>query len=403
MSNLTPQTVDTFSRYMAGMFDDKKLITIAKGFQAFFGRPETGAETVFSPDANVVDIDIIRGNKKIAALIPRGSVSRSLGSTQESLQTEKYSTFSRKYPLSEETGDINANQIINRVAGENPYAKRDRLSRMRHFAAKIHMENIRRTGDMFEVLAAQSILEGKQDTIIGTTNTDLQYDFRRNTDHNTSVPIAWDNASAVIMENIDDECDKIKTNGRVKPDFIGIGGEAMAALINDDVIQAQADNRRYELVFVSTNNPVPSKYNRFVEAGWTPRGRLRTPKGYTLWMFTNQDYYENSSGTPVDFLPQDNAIIASTQARCDRYFGPPENLPMVPSRVALYQEYFGFGPGTGPMPMDTTNGGIIIPQMFYTDAVVSPDFKKITIRTQSAPIFATTHTDAFSTLSGLTT
>lgn len=400
---MTPTAVDTFSRFMAKMFDDKSLITIAKGFQAFFGRPETGAQTVFSPNANDVDIDIIRGNKKIAALIPRGTISRPLGSNQQNLNVEKYSTFSRKYPLSEEEGDITGDQILQRLAGENPYQMKDRLSRMRILAAKIVTESIRRTGDMFEVLAAQSVLTGKQDAILGTSDTNLQYDFRRNTGNTISVAVPWDNASATIMANIDAGCDIVKTKSRVMPDFIGIGGESMAALIEDSAVQTQADNRRFELIEVSTNNPVPPKFARFVEAGWVPRGRLRTPKGYTVWMFTYQDYYENASGTVVDLLPQDNAIIASTQARCDRYFGPPELLPIIPMRRQLYTEMFGISIDAPPMPMDSTGGGIITPEMFYHDAYVSADWKKVTIRTQSAPIFATTHTDAFVTLTDLIT
>ena len=399
----TPTAVDTFSRFMANMFDDKSLITIAKGFQAFFGRPETGAQTVFSPNANDVDIDIIRGNKKTAALIPRGMISRPLGSSQENLNVEKYSTFSRKYPLSEEEGDITGDQILQRLAGENPYEMKDRLSRMRILASKIITESIRRTGDMFERLAAQSILTGKQDAILDTTDTNLQYDFRRSSGNTIAVAVPWDNASAVIMTNIDAGCDRIKTVGRLMPDFIGIGGEAMAALIADSEVQVLADNRRFELIEVATNNPVPPKFNRFIEAGWVARGRLRTPKGYVLWMFTNQDYYENSSGTVVDLLPQDNAVIASTQARCDRYFGPPELLPIIPMRRQLYTEMFGISIDSPPMPMDTTKGGIITPAMFYHDAYVSGDWKKVTVRTQSAPIFATTHTDAFVTLTGLIT
>ena len=62
LSVTTPNATDPFSRFMAEVFDDRKLISVSTGFQAFFGRPETGAETIISPDSNAVDIDIIRGN-----------------------------------------------------------------------------------------------------------------------------------------------------------------------------------------------------------------------------------------------------------------------------------------------------------------------------------------------------
>jgi hypothetical protein len=389
---------------MADLFDDKQIISVPTGFQAFFGNPANAAQTLFSPDSNVVDIDIIRGNERIAALIPRGLVSRPLGSLQKNQKAENYSSFSRKYPLSEEEGDITADQLNFRVGGENPYSARTRMDRMRHLALKHHHESIRRTVRMFEVLSAQSILEGVQDSIIGTSDTDLQYDFRRKATHIGDVTTGWNQATATIMADIDGACDKIRQDAFIKPDFIGIGGSAMDAFINDTDVQAQADNRRFELIEVSTNNPVPSSFDRFVAAGWTARGRLRTPKGYELWIFTYIDGYTDSGGTFTPYLPVDNAIIAASESRCDRYFGPPENLPMISQRATMYRELFGFDPSMPPMPPRIKDpGNIILPAMFYCDAYVANDNKKVTVRTQSAPIFATTQTDAFVTLTGLVT
>jgi len=55
-----------------------------------------------------------------------------------------------------------------------------------------------------------------------------------------------------------------------------------------------------------------------------------------------------------------------------------------------------------PMPPNIKNqSAIISPAMFYSDAYKAQDDKKITIRTQAAPIYATTQTDAFVTFSGL--
>ena len=399
---MTPSTVDNFSRFFAELFEDKSLITVAKGFQGMFGRAETGGRTIMT-DQLVVDIDIKRGNKKIAALIPRGTVSRSIGTTQRNLSTEKFSTFSRKFPLAEEEGDITAEVLNASVAGESPYDARAKLSRLRSRGVDIVMENIRRIGDMFEVLAAQSILTGKMDSIIGTSDTELQYDFRRKSDHTVSISDKWDGGSAAIIDDIESACDKVKTDGRIRPDILCLGGEAHSAFINDTDVQAQADNRRFELIQVSLNFPVPANLTYMVTAGWTAYGRLRTPKGYELWIFVNQDYYENNAGTVVDYMPQDQALIMGSQARLDRYFGPGETLPMIGAKRQLYSDMFGISPESPPAPMGTFDNGIIRPDMFYHDAYVSGDWKKVTMRTQAAPIFATNHTDAFVTLTDLLT
>ena len=394
----TPQTQDLFTRFMVEAFDDREKMPVSTGLQAFFGNPSAGGRTLFSPDANVVDIDIVRGNEKIAALIPRGTVSRPLGSLQSNLQDGKFSTFSRKYPLAEEEGDINADKILNRIPGEQPYQANTRQGRMRYHALQIHMESIRRIVRMFEVLAAQSLTTGTQDAIIGTTNTDLQYDFRRNSTHTVTVGTAWSNVAADALGDIDGINKKIRANGKTTPDIIIMGDTAFSNFLNNTVVKEQADNRRFELIQVTTGNPVPEKYNRFVEGGLIPRGRLRTPGGFTLWMFTYIDGFEDSAGTFTKYILDDQVLIGSVSVRCDRYFGPPERLPISNTDRELYAEYFGISLDAPPMPDIKSTGAVIDPNMFYSDAYKSVDRKKISIRTQSGPIFATTHTDAFGVL-----
>lgn len=400
----TPLAVDQFSRYMAELFDEKEIISVSTVWQTFFGRPEHASRTVFSPNAKVVEIDIMRGNEKIAALIQRGTNSRHIGDLQKNTDTQNYTSFSRVYPLGEELGDITADQILSRVAGENPYQMKDRLTRMRDLALEHHLEHIRRYARLFEVLAGSSLLTGTMPSLLGTTNTDLIYDFRRNAAHFITVATAWDAAGADIMGDIDAACELGRENGKVKFNVAFLGGSAMDAFIKDTTLAALADNRRFELIEVGLNNPVPSQLAPLVAAGANARGRLRTPKGYELWLFTYIDTYDNNAGTAQKYLPEGSALLGYFGARCDRYFGPPEVLPITSQTAAWYQELFGFNMMAPPMPPKIANQGAVInPGMFNCDAYQADDNKKITIRTQAAPIYATTQTDAFVTLSGLVT
>lgn len=392
----TPAPQDLFSRFQAGMFDEKSIISVPTGFQAYFGNPANGSETIFSPDANQVDIDIIRGNERISALIPRGGISRSLGSAQKNLRSEQFSSFSRKYPLAEEEGDITAADLLNRTAGENPYAGKTQLMRLRHNAVKIHQESIRKLGRMFEVLSAQSILTGKQDAIIGTLNADLQYDFRRNAAHISTVSTSWAGGSADILGDIDTACAKGRANGHVIMDMMLCGATAMKSIVADTTVSKLADVRRFSYMQIGPNNIPPAKFQRFIDGGFLPQGILHTPEGNALWLFTYLEVYTNAAGSPVRYMADDKVVISSSDARCDRYFGPPENLPMIPARAELYRQFFGFDPNAMPIPVKMqAAGNIIDPAMFYSDAYVTSDWKKISIRTQTAPIFATTMTDAF--------
>ena len=87
----------------------------------------------------------------------------------------------------------------------------------------------------------------------------------------------------------------------------------------------------------------------------------------------------------------------------DRYFGPSDTLPMTADERAWHNELFGFNMEAPPMPMKVMEQGIIDPRMFFFDAYRSNNRKTITLRTQAAPIYPTTQTDAIVTLKGLIT
>jgi hypothetical protein len=395
----TPLAVDLYSRFMVDMFNEFDVISVPTALQQFFGRPENGSRTLFSPDAEDVDIDIIRGDEKLGALIPRGVGGRNLDGKDTIAQ--RFTNVNRVYPLGELEGSIDSNQLTKRLAGENPYERRDRLTRLRTLGKEIHDEHMRRFVRMFEFLCSQSLLTGKMPAILGTVDPDLLYDFRRNTNQIVALGTPWTNPAADILGDLDDSWDLIRQNGHVNADMVLMAGDAMEAFIKDADAQTLADNRRFELIEVNQNMPVPAKFSRFIEAGITARGRLRTPRGHELWMFTYEEFYTDSGGSPQPYIPSGNVLIAFSGARCDRYFGPADTIPMTPQQAQAYREYFGMSPDVAPMPPNIkATGSTIFPAMFHRDAYLAPDNKSITCRTQCAPIFATTQTDAFVTLTG---
>lgn len=391
----TPLATDGYSRIMVAGFDEKVIIGNPTGFQSIFGRPETGSRTLFATDSAVVEIDIMRGNERLAALIQRGVAARPI-TGQENTQTQQYTTFSRQYPLIEEEGDIGAAELVLRSMGESPYAGRTQVERLRDRASEIHNEHVRRIIRLQEVLAAQSVLLGTQVAILGTANTDLIYDFHRLATHSSAVSPLWDGVSPTIMADIDGQCDLIRQDGHANPDVMILGSEGMAAFVADTDVKSLADNRRFELIDVNSN-PVPPKLQYLVDSGFIPRGRLQTPQGYTLWMFTYVEVYTNSAGTATPYMDVDKVVIFSSDARCDRYFGPPEVLPMTPQKMQFMTETFGVALGGMP-PNIKAASGVITPDMFFFDAYKAANDKSVTVRTQAGVIFPTTMTDAFITI-----
>jgi hypothetical protein len=386
---------------MASNYNEADQIWNPTGWLSLFGRPGTGSVTHYSPNALDVDIDIQRANEKIAALVPRGTVSRKLGPNQENTQVQRFSSFSRTFPLSEEEGDIEDSTLLFRVAGEGAYENRTKLERLRAKAREIHMEHVRRTIRLWEYLAQQSVLEGQMPAIVGTTDTDLIYDWRRNAAHIATLGTAWTNVASDPLADHDAAWLLGRTNGRVNLDYAVYAENAYTAFLAHADVVEKADNRRFELIEVNQGLPVPEKFRFLIEAGMTARGRLRTPGGHEFWQFTYSDIYDNAAGTAVKLMPDGYVLFGYSGARCDRYFGPGENLPMIPLRQQFYQQMFGFNMSAPPMPPNVKGAAHALnPGMFFCDAYASNDWKRVTMRTQSAPIFATTMTDAFVTYKG---
>jgi len=387
---------------MVNAFDEAQLISVSTAFLTFFGQPATGSQTIFSPNKNSVDIDIIRGSRKLAALVPRGMVSQSMGGLQKNLVTGKMSNFARKYPLILEAGNITGGELLDRLPGENAYSgTMTKQKRLRYKSTRIFEEMVRRSVRTFEYLAAQSILTGKQDAIFGTSDTNLQYDFRRNAANTITVSAAWSGGSGTIMADFDLACDKVRQNGKANPDMAVLGSTAMKSFIEDSTVQALADNRRFEFIRAGRDNPVPPRFQPFIDGGFIPQGSLRTPKGYNLWLFVYQDDYEYPvTGTLTPYMPVDKVLVCSSRARCDRFFGPDEKLPPTAAKAAFYRERFGIDISSAPpMPAKLRRASNVVDaSMFMPDAYESTDGTRLVMEVASAPIFATTQTDAFAVL-----
>lgn len=396
----TPNSIGTYQRYMAPMWDDRDGIVVPTGFQSIFWNPGSIGETHFSDDSEVVDIDVQRGNERTAVLTPRGGIMRSMGSLQKSLNEEKFTNQNRVYPLSVEIFDIYSGQLNKRASGEKLYSGAAREFRLRKLAIKAMKETVRRTVRMFEILCSQSARTGKQDAIIGTTNADLQFDWRRNASNTNAAAAVWDTGTPDIISDLDIACDAIREKGHTRPSVAIIGASGMAAFIKDSTAQNLSDNRRYEILTINDRNPLPSGLQFLVDAGFDSRGMVSTYKGRTLYLFTYDEGYTNASGTFTPYMPVDEVLIFDHRARCDRYFGPPETLPLDSAMRAFYQDRFGLAPGAIPTIKMKTKPGIIMPEMFHFDAYPNGDNTAITHRTQCAPIFGTTHVDAFARITG---
>lgn len=391
----TPLAVDTYARSMAEAYDENTLIGLSTLGQSFFGRP--GSQTKFDPDSLDVDIEIMRGNRKTAALVPRGNVSRMLGDTQKDTKRDQWTQFNRTYPLIEEADTIQSKKLLRRQFGEAPYSGRTKKMRMLGEAKRNHAEHVRRILGAYERLSWESLLTGKMPAIFGTTDTDLIYDFRRNSNLSVTLGTQWTTTTADALGNLGALCELIRVHGKMNPDFTLMGTDAYNAFLKNETVLARADNRRYFTeVTIDSGMQVPTQMQHIIESGGQLRGKISVPEGYELYVFTYVDSYDTDAGVDTKYMPAGKVLVGSSKARADRYFGPNEQMPETQMRRQFYVEMFGMDITALQAPGNVKNlSHAYQPGMIYFDAYPSQDWKNVTIRAQSAPVFVTTQTDAW--------
>ena len=402
---------DEFTRIMVEKFDERGTGPAPKAFQsAFYGRPETGAVTVFSDDAESIEIDIIRSTgETLALLVNRGASSDDV-SRIEAQAEEKFTNIARKWPLVETSGFINSTQLLKRVAGENPYAIQTRQDRLTIKAIDLAGIAIRQHIATVEFLAREALFTGQHPAILNTVNSDLIYDFHRNSGNTINVGTVWTNVAADVSGDIDAGIDEIQQNSFLHGEYgILMDTAAFAGFKKNTVITSDADNRRFLFVELGSGRgfqELPTEFEKYREGGLAPRGYLETDKGRRVWIFTYDLTFQDTftvkgTSTTTSWVPSGQALIFHPKARCDRYFGPPDRLPVTALEVQWYAETFGFDMAAPPLPPQVQNAGVVDMRMFHFDAYQGPDKKSVVVRTQSAPIMPTTQTDAFVTLTGL--
>lgn len=394
MTLASPTAPSIYKRTMDGVFDERDIIATPTGFQSLFGRLGGGSR-VFEAQDIEIDVDIVRGNERIAQMFPRGMYAHDVDPKKFAIQ-ELFSTRSFRFPFAEEETYISAGELRKRTAGESAYDRLDGVQRLRMKAFKAHREHLRKHIRLFEYLAAQVVLTGKQPAIIGATETEWLYDFKRLAAHTATASGAWLTAATDILSDLNTAAEALRKNGKVRADGLILGSSAYAGVRANTKITADADVMRFEMVELGGLRQVPGKWAFMVEAGFDYRGRLEIASGKQLDVFTYDEWYDDAAGTKTPYLPADRAIVFSSETRCDAYFGPNERLDYSPQEIAEMQYYLGIGPMAGPLPPNVKGPmGALDLRMFHFDAYLDGRRTGLTIRTQSAPIFAPTLTDGF--------
>ena len=371
--------VQNYTRLMAPVFTDLETIPVFTLFQTIIAT--SPGQTIIEVDANAIDIDIQRGNKKLSVYIPRGSDAINVGLDRALL--EKFTSDTKLFPLIEELTPITSSMIAKRMPGEPVYAPLSRTAKQTALAMKAHREHMNRIIRLTEFSAAEAIRTGKQ-----TVHGALQYDFYRLPSHNATVSTVWSTAGAKAITDLANAGDLIFRNGnRVATDIL-FSGQSWDEFLKLTEITTLANSRRIVHFVADMQQDAPAGYESWVAAGGIFQGQVKAGD-WKFNMWTYPAIYDNASDVQTQVLPDEEVIIMAKGARYDRYYGPQDRLEVDDS---IFRTMFGLGDIEGMSP-NVVNSGIFSSEMFHVDAFGANNNKAFNVRTQTAPIFPTTEID----------
>ena len=405
----TPIPVGQYTRFQTAGFSDVDLRPVSTAFQsAFYGRPETGALVIFNDRSSQINIDIQKGETQTLAMMVNRGTSSTPTDRVPSDKEGRFTNLAYAWPLVETQGSISSNEILENRGFDQPQDMtadlRDRLTRK---AGAIHKTHFKKHFTTMEYLCREALWTGQHPAILGSTNTDLIYDFHRASGNTISVGTAWDVVTADILGDLDTGADKIQQNGGLHGEYgLLCDGAVFAGIKKNTTIKADADNRRFQFVALGGDVVLPSAFMKYKDAGFNARGRLETNDGRIVWIFTYDVTFLDNFTTPgtktrTPWVPAEKALMFSPLARCDKFFGPPDRFMPTQQEIQNYRDFFGFDMGAVPVVPQVTDPGLFDPRMFTVYADISK--KAVELTTQSAPIMPTTHTDAFVTFTDLIT
>ena len=372
--------VQNYTRLMARVFSDLETIPVFTFFQNLFA----SGQTIIERDANAIDIDIQRGNKKLAVYIPRGSDAKNIGAIRNQALLEKFTSDTKLFPLIEEETPITSDMIAKRMPGEPLYAPLSRVAKQIALAMKAHREHMNRIIRQMEFSAAEAIRTGFQ-----TIHAGLQYDFYRLATHNATATTAWsDAANAVPLTDLAGGGDLIFRDGNRVPTDTVFSDQAWDEFLLTTQVTNLANSRRIVHFVADMQQSAPAGYESWVAAGGVFQGQVKA-RNWKLNMWTYPAIYESDAGTKQQYLPDGEVLILAKGARYDRYFGPQDRLTVDDS---IFQKMFGIGDISGMSP-NVVASGIFTSDMFHVDAYGNNNNKAFTVRTQTAPIYPTTEVD----------
>jgi hypothetical protein len=314
-----------------------------------------------------VEMDIDRDLEDVAIVIT--SLTHGPRENEGSIYTNK--RF--KPPIFDEMGGINSFDMIQRQAGQSPFANPDYAANATRAAFSIFRKLENKIRRAVEQMAAQVLQTGKL-TLTNAASVPLYaIDFQPKATHFPFASAVWaaNGSTGVPLTDLSALATALRRDGKRNPNRLVFGESAFQRFLTNTTVHAALETRRIDIGSVAPET----------------RGQGATFQGF-IWignyrfeMWTYDGYYRDPTTLAyVPYVNTNKVLMMSEGARLDLTFGaipmivPPEQraLPFLPPRISA-------------------DSGIDL----TTNAWVTDDGKRVMVSAGTRPLTIPTAIDTF--------
>lgn len=275
-----------------------------------------------------VEIDVMRSDEEVSVVI------QDMSTEGRDNSNDIYTNKRFKPPIHKEKSSLNAFDLINRQAGNNPFedinfqitAMEKVMRGLTKIQAKINRA--------IELQASQVLQTG----LLSLKNKDGEVvyilDYKPKSTHFPTVSTDWTDSAATPIKDLKDLCEEIRNDGLMNPDLLIMGCDAWENFVSNEAVLKRLDNRRIDL---GTIVPFELRGNGGSYRGAVDIGNYKLD----VWTYGGR-YKDVETGVKTQYVSNDKVIIMSSAGRLDATFGAIPTfgnpaagiLPYMPPRIS---------------------------------------------------------------------
>lgn len=292
---------------MINLFDTRTMLrALEQSSQPKTFLLDTFFPTIRQSDTDIVDIDIVKGKRKMApfvAPIHQGKL----------IENKGYHTYTFKPPYIKAKKATTASDILIRTPGNSLYKQAENQQQK---AALRVGEDLRELQDMItrreEWMAAQALVTGK--CHVQGEGVDDVMDFHMMADHQEVLTdvAKWTSSNSHPISDLRRWQEKIVQDSGLVPRTAVMGRDVANALMNHEEVLKLLDNRRVQIGQIDPQSLASgAKYWGSID---------------DIDLYSYNEWFIDDDGTEQPMIPPERLIIGSTQARTARHYGAIHDL-----------------------------------------------------------------------------